>query len=251
MNILGSLTASWASKAFGTLSPLLTSTAPVWTFTVVRNLWHVSLAVAGIVTLLLTVLSTERQMSEAESLWRAVALPLLSSVLGMFLSLRLCILLVRLNNGLIVALGRGAVSAALPVPLGTQIEDDLLFWLPYIVLLVVLAIVYLIRAAELMFLMTISPLGMVAMAWPMTRSVGGRYFRELVVVVFVQAAQALLLILSRGLSGLLGPSTPQNGLIGLVVLILLIRAPAYLRRWVSAGSEPSSLGLLAWRFMSF
>ena|GEM_PF-3508922 len=251
MNILGSMGASWASKAFGILSPLMTSTAPVWDYPIVKTLWHVSLTLAGSLALLLVVLEAERQMSQPTSLWHAVAVPLLSSVLGMFLSLRLCITLVRLNNALIVTLGQRAAAGALPVPVATQIADDLIFWLPYIVLLIVLAIVYLMRAVELMFLISVSPLGLVALAWPMSRPLGYRYLRELTVVTFVQAVQALLLILSRGLSGLLGPQAPENGLVGLVMLILLIRAPSYLRRWVAAGQTSSPVSYLAWRFLSF
>lgn len=251
MNVLGSLGATWARQAFGTLAPLLTSTAPVWAFPIVLKLWHFSLALGGMVTFALLLLSGGRQMAGEEGLGQGVLLPLLLSAVFLFGSLRFSVFLIRLNNALIAGLGRGAVAHALPPPQGVRVEDDLLFWLPYVVLLLLLSVVYLVRSVELMFLVALSPLGLVALAWPVSRAIGSRFLREFVVVVFVQAAQAFLLVLSRGLSGLEGKGSPQNGLLGLVVLYVLIRAPSYLRRWTAAGFEDASARAMFLRWMEF
>lgn len=242
LNILGSIGVQWAQEAFGTLSPLLTSTAPVWRLRIVQELWHWSLVIGSVGLLLLVILDAAQGITTGESRWGRTVLSAAVSVLFMVGSMKAATFLIQTNNALIASLGRSVVQSALPSPpLGVRIEDDLLFSLPYVVLTLGLALVYLARAAEIMFLVAVAPLGLLCLAWPMARPVGVRFCQELSVLVFVQTVQALLLILSRGLSGLEGPGSPQNGLLGLVVLYVLIRAPSVLRRWIAAtGSGASS-----------
>lgn len=250
MSLFASFALGWADKAFGLLTPLVTSTPALWTFPIVVNLWHTSVVIAGVLTLAVVVLSGGRLMSEGGSLARSVIGPVILSMLLMFASLRIAGFLVGLNNAVIETVGRRAVVANLSIPTLVRVENDLILWLPYIALMLGLCLVYLIRAAELMVLIVLSPLGLASLAWPFSRAFGLRFIQELTVVIFVQSLQAIILVLSRGLSGLEGSTGPANPLVGIVVLYVLIRAPSTLRRLVQAGVSSQVIPLALLRLFS-
>ncbi len=235
---------------FGILAPLIGTTPNLWSLSIVATLWHFSLSLVGVTALVLILLTAAQMISGAMIDWLRLVISLTLTVLLALLSMRVCIFLIRLNNSLIASLASQVALRLTPISLPTRVLADIVFWLPYLVLVLILAIVYLIRAIELMFLAAISPLGLMTLAWPVARPIGARYLQELVVVTMVQAVQAFVLILSRGLSGLEGLG-PGNALVGLAALYLMIRAPALLRTLLSGVRRDAPLWALATQWLNF
>lgn len=250
MTIIATAVEPMLQSVFGILAPLVSATPSVWLLPIVATLWHFSLSLVGVCTLLLLLLTAGRTMSGTPVNWFQLLLSIGSTVILALLSMRICIFLIHLNNALIASLAAQVSVRMAPVPLPTAVLADLVLWLPYLVLLFALTIVYLIRAIELMFLATISPLGMMAISWPLTRPIGIRYLHELIVVTLVQTVQAFVLVLSRGLSGLEGAG-PANALVGLAALYLMIRAPSFFRRLISGTGRSSSIWAAAVQWLNY
>ncbi len=250
MSLIAAAVQPILQSVFGILAPLVSITPAVWLLPIVSTLWHFSLSLVGVCTVILVLATAARTMTGSPVNWLKLLVSLALTAVLALLSMRICIFLIHLNNALIASLAARVAIHLSPISLPTQILTDLVLWLPYLLLLIALTVVYLIRAIELMFLATISPLGMMAIAWPETRRVGTRYFEELVVVTLVQTVQAFVLVLSRGLSGLEGPG-PANALVGLAALYLMIRAPALFRRLISGSGRSYPLWAAAAQWLNF
>ncbi|MHB1505767.1 MAG: conjugal transfer protein TrbL family protein [Sulfobacillus sp.] len=250
MNIIAGAVQPVLQSVLGVLAPLVATTPDVWLLPIVSSLWHFSLSLVGVCALLLVLLTASQMISGIRVDWLRLVISLGSTLILALLSMRICIFLIHLNNALIASLAAQVALQLTPVSLPTRVLADLVFWLPYLVLLLILTVVYLIRAIELMFLATISPLGLMALAWPVSRPIGGRYLQELVVITLVQTVQAFVLVLSRGLSGLEGLG-PANALVGLAALYLMIRAPALLRAMVTGARRDAPAWMLAAQWLNF
>lgn len=250
MNIIAATAQPILQSVFGVLGPLIGTTPHLWLLPIVTTLWRFSLSLVGVGSLVLILLTAAQMISGVTVDWLRLVISLASTLLLALLSMRICIFLIRLNNALIASLASQVALHLTPVPLPTRVLADIVFWLPYLVLLLVLTIVYLIRAIELMFLAAISPLGLMALAWPVARPIGGRYLQELVAITLVQTVQAFVLILSRGLSGLEGLG-PANSLVGLAALYLMIRAPALLRALLTGARRDAPPWAVATQWLNF
>ncbi len=166
---------------------------------------------------------------------------------------------------------RGGAQASLTNSLGAAVaaiaaEQALtqtalaMFYLPIcialLVLLAILALIYVLRSAEIVFFAVTMPLWAALYSIPETAGVVGAAFVELGVAIFTQALQvigwwlATTLILSSALASPseAGPFAPLMNLLTAVgVVYLLVKMPGTLRRLLrsQSGSRTGFLGELA------
>lgn len=237
--------ASWAKQAFGLLAPLVGHTGSISSLPQVKALWHISFLTASMFLLLLLVLQGGRVMA-GEALGSPLPLPsaLFRTVASfglMWTSLRLGQEVININDLLIQSIGVSAVARGLRHPsFGSLSIDALVLWLPYIALSLILALVYMLRLAELMFLLVVAPWALAMGVLPATQRLAGQWLTEFFAVTFTQFLQALVLLLARGAQGFLFSHSASQVLYSLAILYLLIRMPGYVRSL--ARSSAMSLG---------
>jgi hypothetical protein len=182
--------------------------------------------------------------------WRQLSLRLAAGILLASQSLRLERWLVSLVNTLCQALvSAPQLAQALSNPSSASgWVAFLLTLVPFLALLLVLALIYAVRLAELALLGVAGPLAAVALLHPLGSVVTRAWAGELLAVTFLQLAQALLLVLFPVVATQL-PSASNPALAAvasLALLYLTVRLPLWLRRLVHLGLDLTPL----WRWVA-
>ena len=239
----------WTALAHALLSDLgrfALTTPDIATLPALRAVWQVSLGLStGIMTLLACAagglvalpLAGLPRLDARMLFVRAAAAVLLASQ-----SLALVGWLIRLTNAADRAFSTsGLVAAALSAPAPPSgIVALLLAIVPYMALLVVLAVVYAVRLVELFVLTAVAPLALACSLHPASEALARAWAAELGAVLLLQPAQALLLVLFQvALVDLTARTSAVEALVSsLALLYLTLRLPGWLRRFAhSAGQE--------------
>lgn len=180
---------------------------------------------------------------------RALVLRTLAAVLLASQSLHLVGWLIALTNLADRTFAHSAlVSAALSAPAPPAgILAFLIAIVPYMALLVALAVIYAIRLVELFVLAAAAPLALVCAIHPAGEGVARAWAAELCAVLFLQPAQALLLVLFQvALVGLPAQTSAPEALVSaLALLYLTLRLPGWLRRFAHSAGQDGAGTVLA------
>lgn len=166
-------------------------------------------------------------------------------------SLHLVSWLIALTNAADAAIFQGpllqrALSAPAPA---SGLVGLVLAVVPYIALLLVLAVIFAIRLVELFVLTAAAPLAVIVAIHPGGEAALRAWAAELVAVLLLQPVQVLLLTLFQvALIDLPGATSPVEALVSaLAALYLTLRLPGWLRRFAhGTGHDQASRLLDAW-----
>ncbi len=244
MGLLG-----WGSVAHALLSDLARfalSTPDITASPGLLAVWQVAFGLsAGLAVLLLCaaggLVALPLPLAARPSL-RALALRTAGAVLLASQSLHLVGWLIRLTNLFDAAFGESArITAALSAPAPPAgILALLLAIVPYLALLVALAVIYAVRLVELFALTAVAPLALVCAIHPAGAALARAWAAELGAVLLLQPVQVILLVLFQvALVDLSSQTSPTEGLVSsLALLYLTLRLPGWLRRFAhSAGRD--------------
>jgi hypothetical protein len=214
------------SRAYGWVGSLLwshglPSAGPVaWTF------FHISLVLgAAVVTPLL--------IFEAASGQVALALQrLMVGVAGVLASRTIVGWLWQLNDVALATVAHGVTRSALPPPsLYDSAIHLLVFGIPYLLLLLWLALLLVVRLAAIALLIAVAPLPWLLATHHALRRLPILWLFELAAWTLLPAAEGFVLTLVRGLAGELPIAVPASDmLLGLVLLVMMVRLPFSLLR---------------------
>ncbi len=233
------------------LAKFALSTPPITALAPVRLLWQASLgASAGFALFVflaaagLGVLPGGILGAPAVSV-RQLIVRVFVSVLLAVESLTLTAWVLRFNNFLIEAVtAQGNLLGALREP---QASGGLLVvvvtLLPYVGVLLALAVIYAIRMAELLVLIVLAPIAASFLIHPGTQRLTALWAAEFLAVTFLQFAQAVLLELFQVVTVTLPQSQGTAAAIAssLALLVLTIRLPGWMSKFVhSAGQQSAS-----------
>lgn len=221
---------------FALSTPDLTKLEPV------RSLWQTALgASAGLALLLVLAAVGLGILPDAVGVMpslpaRALVTRLVVAVALASQSLRLARWLLYSNDLLVhLFVPHGGLVTLLRAPSPTGgLLVVLLTAVPYIVLLLALAVIYAIRLAELLVLITLGPVAAVFLIHPATGRLTGLWAAELVAVTFLPAVQAVLLTLFQVVV-LVMPE--REGIVpsvamSVALLVLTLRLPGWIGRFV-------------------
>jgi hypothetical protein len=224
------------------------ATPDVTRYAYVRQLWQVSTGLAPGVVLLLTVLAAggagwaDAAGGASGGGLRAVVARIVLAVGGGLVSLHVLSWLIELNNLLSRSFMSQASVLAPPPATGLLVSwiGTIVSLVPYAAVLFGVALVYVVRLAELSVLAVLAPLALAMAAHPAGWAVARAWLGEAVAVTCLQTVQAILLATfsamvreSPGLSAL-----PMTVVTSLALAFLILRLPTWLRRFVH-----SSLGV--------
>lgn len=224
------------------LSTFALSTPDLTTLPAVRTLWDATLGVSAGFALLLLLASAGTGVLPAPLVGlvplpiRQLAVRLAAAVLLATQSLTLTGWLVAFNNALIGAVTHQANllgDLRDPAPAGGLLVV-LVTLLPYMALLIALAVIYAIRIAELLVLTVLAPVAAVFLIHPGTQRLTALWAGELVAVTFLQCAQAVLLELFQVVAITLPRSEGTVAALAstLALLVLTIRLPGWMSGFV-------------------
>lgn len=233
---------AFAHALLSGLSAFALSTPAITDLTTVHALWRAALGVsAGFAVLLLlaagglSVLPAGFPGATPLSV-RHLAIRLLVAIVLATQSLTLTAWLLRFNNFLITAVttqGNLLASLRQPAPVGGLLVV-LISLLPYISLLLALAVIYAIRLVELLILTVLGPLAAVFLIHPGTERLTLLWATELLAVTFLQFVQALLLELFQVVVITLPArqGTVSALASSLALLVLTLKLPGWMAKFV-------------------
>jgi hypothetical protein len=246
----------WGTLAHTLLSGLsrfALSTPDISTLPALKAVWQVSLGLsAGLAALLLAaaggVVALPVPIGPALDV-RALALRAIVAVLAASQSLALIGWLIRMTNLADAAVAQNrlvTLALAQPAP-APGILALLLAIVPYMALLIVLAVIYAVRLVELFVLAAVAPLALVCAMHPAADSVARAWAAELLAVLLLQPAQALLLVLFQValVDVTRAASAPEALVSSLALLYLTLRLPGWLRRFAHSAGQEGASALLA------
>lgn len=208
-------------------------------------IWRISLSVAGPLSVIgLALGSAKPILNSQRSLesWRTLLIRVLLTVAAMVFSLKFFGGLVSLNNALIVAfIGNPALGKLFwHSESVAELINQLLLAIPYVVVLVLLMLAYLLRLMELFVLAALGPLLILFYLWPETSFIAIGWLQESSVLIFSQFVQAVVFLLAKAQGNSLGNvGTPDGVLNSIIVLYIAIRVPGLLRRLARIGPVPA------------
>lgn len=231
------------------LAAFALSTPEFTSLPAVRDLWAATLGISAGFALLLLLASAGLGVLPAAipglpplSL-RHIAVRLVAAILLSTQSLRLTGWLIGFNNALIRAVTHHADllgSLREPAPAGGLLVV-LVTLLPYLTLLIALAVIYAIRIAELLVLTVLAPVAAVFLIHPGTERLTTLWALELTAVTFLQFAQAILLELFQVVAILLPGSEGTVAALAstLALLVLTVRLPGWMSGFVHSVGNSS------------
>ena len=224
-------------------------------------------AAADILVAAVVLFASLRSMFEHQSLrpkyTLKVMLPrLLAAIALVHGSIYFMQMAIDLNN----AIGAVAVNAGTPLTLdqlpwsntldpgsvqAIQISQDLfhaIFAIALVVALVILALSYIVRTALLEVLIVLAPLASLCTVLPDTRSYAKHWLRLLLVTIFMQAIQLIVLRVATA-AGFAAPDGIASSLYGLASLWIVLKVPGSLHAASHMGSRVHVIGRQAERSM--
>ena len=247
----------WSGLASGLMSDLARfalSTPDITQVPALVALWQTSLGLSAALAALLTAaaggfVALPASLGARMDL-RAVAVRAVFAVLLASQSLRLVGWLIHLTNLADRAFGQSAaLESALraPTPPG-GILTFVVAIVPYLALLVVLAVIYAVRLVELFVLAAVAPLALICGLSPASDGLARAWAAELLAVLLLQPVQVLLLVLFEvSVVDLSAQGSPPEALVSsLAILYLTLRLPGWLRRMVHSVGQESVTAALAW-----
>lgn len=215
-----------AWSAYGILAPLVAHTPDVTTWPGVRHLWFALSVLSAFAVVVGFGFSLVRAWAEDVPLdpWHTARRLIVPVVVSLF-ALALCHLAIRTVNAALSTLGRGMWEP--PPSLASEGIAAVVWWLPWLVTVVLLAVTYLVRLAELAVLTATSGIACAFLATPL-EGWSHHWFRLFTAALATQCLQAVILLLARSLAGFLGSSQPMPLLVSIATLWLLWRMPGAL-----------------------
>lgn len=230
-----------SQAVYGVLEPLLLHTGPLTTDPALEVVWRATAALSAPLLLFFLVIggglgAGGDLLSDRILLPRTLVARLVLSLLLLLTSLAWTGWFISLSNHLIDGLAAGVALSPFAGSSGPVDILGWLFWVPLMVLGVLLAIISIVRIMELYVLIAVAPIANVLWLLPQTAPIARSWLLEFLVMTFVPFFQALVILLARAVTGAL-PLTGVQGdlnrfLAGLALLFLLIRIPGWLRRLV-------------------
>lgn len=229
---VGAVLTAEMRRAYGWVGSLLWAKGPPPLGPATWQVFHISLLLgAAVATLLLIV--------EAGSGRTAMALRRLAAGIAGVVAARTVIgWLWQLNGAALATIAMLAGRHPLPPPsLYTSLIDDLVFGIPYLLLLLGFALLLVARLAAIALFAAIAPLPWLLSTHEALRRLPLLWVYELAAWMLMPAAEGLVLVLVRGLGSELPLAVPASDmLLSLVLLAVMVRLPFTLlhgsRRWL-------------------